>query len=208
MSEREHLQRLFGTEVAARLMKAPGGWRDLSIDELRAMDLGSALNKIRSLQALVQSGFPEIRLGSIASPDDIGRIYGHRLGGLVTEVMLAIAVDGRNRVRAEIEIARGGRHSLAVTPADVLRPVIRAGASAFILIHNHPSGNPEPSLEDVQMTAALSAAAAIVSVPLLDHVVVADGNGGFVSMLETGLLTLKENDHERSEIGSIAAEGQ
>jgi hypothetical protein len=125
MSERKHLQRLFGTLAAARLMKAPGGWRDLSIDELRAMDLGSALSKIRSLQALVQSGFPEIRLGTIASPDDIGRIYGQRLGTLVHEVMLAVAVDGRNRVRAEIEIARGGRHALALTAADVLRPLIR-----------------------------------------------------------------------------------
>lgn len=75
------------------------------------------------------------------------------------EVMYVLALDGRNRVLAMSEVARGGLHSLSVSARDLLRPLIALGASAFVLVHNHPSGNPEPSPDDIRMTAAVKLAA-------------------------------------------------
>ena len=105
--------------------------------------------------------------------DQVGVVYWRRLGGLSAKVMIAAALDGRNNLIGEIEVARGGRHGMALTPADVLRPMIRVSAAGFILLHNHPSGSTEPSPDDVAMTTALDAAAVIVGLQLLEHVIIA-----------------------------------
>jgi DNA repair protein RadC len=64
-------------------------------------------------------------------------------------------------------------HGCALRPADVLRPAVEDAASGIVLVHNHPSGDPTPSLADVQMTRALAAACQILGLRLLDHVIVA-----------------------------------
>jgi DNA repair protein RadC len=127
-------------------------------------------------------------LGKMADVETVVGVYGPRLAGLEYEVVIAIALDGQNRLLAEFEVARGGKHGAALTPADVLRPVIRAGASALLLLHNHPSGDPTPSREDCQLTRALRSAATVVGIPLLDHIIVAARYGGHVSFLQLGLL--------------------
>jgi DNA repair protein RadC len=83
-------------------------------------------------------------------------------------------------------VAQGGLHGCALTPGDVLRPAVRDGGSAFVLVHNHPSGDPFPSREDVAMTRLVAAAGELLGVPLLDHVIVA--RGGESSLLELGAL--------------------
>jgi len=103
-----------------------------------------------------------------------------RLGYLDHEELWLLALDGRGHVRAVRCVAKGGLHGLGVRPADPLRLALRAAASGFVLVHNHPSGDPSPSREDVVFTQRVAAAAAVVGVPLLDHVVVAAG--GFASV--------------------------
>jgi DNA repair protein RadC len=83
-------------------------------------------------------------------------------------------------------VAAGGLHGLSVSARDPLRVALREGASAFILVHNHPSGDPTPSLEDVEFTDRIARAADIVATPLIDHVIV--GRGVCVSMLEQHLV--------------------
>jgi len=95
-----------------------------------------------------------------------------RIGHLEHEEMWLAALDGRNRVRALRRLAMGGLHGCALGTRDVLRVALREGASAFVLAHNHPSGDPTPSREDVALTATVLAAAELVGVPLVDHVVV------------------------------------
>jgi DNA repair protein RadC len=109
-----------------------------------------------------------------------------RLTFLEVEEVWLLTLNGTNRLQGEHRIARGGLHGCALTPRDVLRPALRDGASAIVLVHNHPSGDPEPSPEDVLMTRALRAAAGLVGLPLLDHVIVA--SRGAVSLLDAGLL--------------------
>ncbi len=186
-------------ELARALHEAPGGWRDLSAAEISfVVDEPSQRERLCALQRL---SIPHRTLHprQITTPGLVARIYSERWGDLMAERMVAIALDGRRHVLAEVEVARGGRHGMVVTAADVLRPMIRAGAAAFILTHNHPSGSAEPSPADVEMTTVLEAAADIIGVPLLDHVVVAGRGGGWCSMLELGLLNPKENPNERTE---------
>lgn len=210
-SELEALTLLLGDDELARaLHEAPGGWRDLSAAEITfVVDASEQRQRLLALQRLAR---PHRILDpqQVTTPAMVAAIYADKLGDLVTERMVAVALDGRRHVLAEVEVARGGRHGMVLTAADVLRPMIRAGAAAFILTHNHPSGSAEPSQADVEMTTVLEAAADIVGVPLLDHVVVAGRGGGWCSMLELGLLNTKENDErtQHTTPGQRAAESQ
>lgn len=109
-----------------------------------------------------------------------------RLGPLAHEEVWLLALDGRNGLRTAQRIAQGGLHGCALTPRDVLWPALRDAAAAIVLLHNHPSGDPTPSNEDVVMTRSLSRACEIVGIELLDHVVIA--RGGASSLRELGAL--------------------
>ncbi|MGH7330719.1 MAG: JAB domain-containing protein, partial [Polyangiaceae bacterium] len=109
-----------------------------------------------------------------------------RLVTLDHEELWALALDGRNRLRAARRIAAGGLHGMHVLPRDVLRAMVREAASTFVLVHNHPSGDDRPSEEDVGFTLRVVEAARALGTPLVDHVVI--GAPGYTSMLETGIL--------------------
>jgi DNA repair protein RadC len=103
----------------------------------------------------------------------VARWASARLGHLDHEQIWVLALDGRNGLRAARRVAEGGLHGCSITARDVLRPVIREAASAFVIVHNHPSGDPTPSPEDIELTEAIARAGAIVGTPLVDHVIVA-----------------------------------
>jgi DNA repair protein RadC len=109
-----------------------------------------------------------------------------RLAHLEHEEVWLLALDGQNGLKSARRIAQGGLHGCALTPPDVLRPALRDCASGIVLVHNHPSGDPTPSSEDVEMTRAVMVAGDVVGLPLLDHVVVA--TGGATSLLQLGVL--------------------
>ncbi len=95
-----------------------------------------------------------------------------RLAALAHEELWMLGLDGRGHLRGARCIARGGLHGAAVRASDPLRAALRVDASAFVLVHNHPSGDPTPSREDVVLTAQVAAAGQVAGVVLLDHVVV------------------------------------
>jgi DNA repair protein RadC len=107
-----------------------------------------------------------------------------RIAGLVQEVFVVLALDVRNVVLEEIEVARGCLTGVEVHPREVFRPLIRCAAASAIVAHNHPSGDPRPSPEDVALTARLRNVGELVGIPLLDHVIVTAG--GFESMADRG----------------------
>jgi DNA repair protein RadC len=113
-----------------------------------------------------------------------------RLATLDHEELWLLALDGHHGLRAARRVASGGLHGLHVGARDALRIALREGASAFVLVHNHPSGDPAPSHEDVAFTHTVERAAAVVGTPLLDHVVIARRRA--MSMLEAGMLAPKE----------------
>jgi DNA repair protein RadC len=86
-----------------------------------------------------------------------------------------LALDGQNRPVGAFCVARGGVGGAGLLPADVFRPLVACNARAFIMAHNHPSGDPSPSRDDFAMTQALMQAGAVLGVQLLDHLVLGEG---------------------------------
>jgi DNA repair protein RadC len=122
-------------------------------------------------RALAASASPICRVYLTAMPSSHGHVRGWAT--LDHEELWLLLLDGRNGLRAARRVASGGIHGLHVSVRDVLRIALREAASAFILVHNHPSGDPTPSGEDQTFTAAVTEGANLVGCPLLDHVIVA-----------------------------------
>jgi len=97
-------------------------------------------------------------------------------------VFVVVALDVRNVVLDVIEVARGCLTGVEVHPREVFRPLIRQAAAAAVVAHNHPSGDPTPSDEDLTLTQRLREVGELVGIPLLDHIVV--GDRGFRSIRE------------------------
>jgi DNA repair protein RadC len=123
---------------------------------------------------------------SFASSAEVARWARLRLAALDHEQVWVLALDGRNGLRAARRVAQGGLHGCSVHPRDVLRAAVREAASAFVLVHNHPSGDPAPSAEDVELTNMVARAASVLGTPLVDHVIVA--SGGHASLLDMGVI--------------------
>jgi DNA repair protein RadC len=109
----------------------------------------------------------------VSGPRDAASIAAALLEGEEQEVFLAFPLDIKNRVLGYVEVARGSIDSVGVDPRMVFRTAVLLGASAVIVVHNHPSGDPTPSAEDVALTERLVDAGRILGIPVLDHVIVA-----------------------------------
>lgn len=184
------------TLVATALLEAFGGLAGLSRAGPHALAAhpGVGLAKAVRVAAGIELGRRVAeRAGRprepLCSSREVAAFLDAKLAPLVHEEMWVLALDGRNGLRASRRVAQGGLHGCSVAARDILRVAIADGASAIVLAHNHPSGDPTPSIEDVAMTRAVAEAAAVVGVPLVDHVVVA-GGGRYASMLDLGLVDL------------------
>jgi len=123
----------------------------------------------------------------IDSPGAVVDYVGPKLGLEAQESFWALSLDARGRALALRCVARGTLTACLVHPREVFAPALRCRAHALVVVHNHPSGDPEPSLEDRQLTARLEDAGQLLGIPLVDHVVVA--RGGFRSLCGAGPTT-------------------
>ena len=123
----------------------------------------------------------------LSDPSSVRSYLTARLAGETQEVMGGLLLDAKNRLIADAPIFRGTVSHAAVAPAPLFRQAILAGAAGVILYHNHPSGDPEPSPEDVATTKRFVAAGREIGIEVKDHVVV--GRGRWVSFHERGFLT-------------------
>lgn len=127
--------------------------------------------RLAALWELAERWFPDDR-PTVTSPREAVLL----LGGLrlaAREQVWVLTLDARHRPIGCETVAVGSLNSSRLVPRDVLAPVLRAGAAAFVVAHNHPSGDCSPSRADRMVTQALRNAAALVGVPMLDHIVVA-----------------------------------
>lgn len=123
---------------------------------------------------------------ALTDPAAAGRYFAQRLRALPREVFAALYLDARHRSLGFEELFQGSIDGAEVHPRVLVERVLAHGASAVIIGHNHPSGNPEPSAADRAVTARLKQALALVDVRLLDHFVI--GDGAPVSMAARGLV--------------------
>ena len=199
LSTRELLAILLGTgyashsalDVAERL--AAGGLRDLagrSLAELeREPGVGPA--KAARLLAALELGArvasePRPASVSFKIPADAGRYLLPRYGSRPVEVFGTLALDVRHRLKRETVVSVGCLTSSLVHPREVFQEAVAARAAALIVFHNHPSGDAEPSSEDVALTRRLAAAGTLMGIEVLDHLIV--GAAGWVSLKERGVL--------------------
>ncbi|HKL49217.1 MAG TPA: DNA repair protein RadC [Desulfuromonadales bacterium] len=120
-----------------------------------------------------------------ASPVEVFRHFHPRLCDHKKESFIALLLDSKNRLIREVTISVGSLTASIVHPREVFGPVIRESAAAVLFVHNHPSGDPTPSSEDIEITTRLRDAGTLMGVRVLDHIII--GREKFVSLAERGV---------------------
>jgi DNA repair protein RadC len=163
------------SEDASVLQRTPGIGPAKSASLVAAREIGRRL-ATRRLE-------PGTR---IQGPADVQGHYFEELRDCPHERFLALLLDGRHRVMGDVLISQGTLTASLVHPREVFRPAIQRCAAALVLVHNHPSGDPEPSAEDRQVTDRLARAGELIGIRVVDHVIVAER--GFHSFADAGVL--------------------
>ena len=122
----------------------------------------------------------------VQTPEAAVQSIQSKLKGLKKEHFYILCLDTRNRVNTKKQVSQGNLDSSIVHPREVFKDAISALASSVIFVHNHPSGDLEPSSEDIQLTKRLVEAGELLGIPVLDHIIV--GDGGFTSMKSRNLI--------------------
>jgi DNA repair protein RadC len=99
-----------------------------------------------------------------------------------------VLLDAQNRYRMHFEASVGTQTASLVHPRETLGPALREGAVSVVLVHNHPSGDPTPSREDVRLTRQLIDAGTLLDIRIHDHIIVGNGTGAWVSLAQKGLI--------------------
>ena len=123
---------------------------------------------------------------AFSTADSVYSYFHPRLQNLEKEVFYCAMLDVKNRLIKDSRISEGTLTSSIVHPREAFREAIKEAAASVIFIHNHPSGDPAPSREDVSITERLQSAGETVGIKVLDHIIIGDGH--FTSMLEKGYL--------------------
>ncbi len=123
---------------------------------------------------------------SIKSPEDGYNLFKQFLGELDREYFVILCLNVKNQPTAINVCHIGNLNSSIVHPREVMKAAILSNAASIILLHNHPSGNPTPSNEDIEVTKRLMEAGDIIGIDVLDHLVV--GEDRFVSLKEKGYM--------------------
>ncbi len=178
--------------VGQRLLNKFGGLIGLHRapfeDLVEQHGLGEA--KASQIKAAIELGrrltleSPEERL-AINSPADAAALVQYEMSALEQEHLRVILLDRRNRVMETAEVYKGSVSSSQIRIGEVFREAVRKNASALVVIHNHPSGDPTPSPDDVAVTRAIVQAGKLLDVEVLDHLVI--GQGKWISLKERGL---------------------
>src|SRR5574341_2470208 len=179
-------------QVGQRLLQQFGGLGGLHrapFEELvHQHGLGEA--KASQIKAAIELGrrltleAPEER-PTINSPADAAALVTYEMSALEQEHLRVILLDRRNRVLETVEVYKGSVNSSQIRVGEIFKEAVRKNASALVVVHNHPSGDPTPSPDDVAVTRAIVQAGKLLDIDVLDHLVI--GQGRFVSLKERGL---------------------
>lgn len=195
------------TELARELLRRYKGLADLSkadFEELRGLKIkGLGKVKCMELAAALELGrraarhqqLPCENAPPIREPESVCRILSPLARNLQQEIFWALLLDVKNRLIGQpIETTRGLLDTSPVHPREVFSKAVRYGAASVILAHNHPSGDPTPSKEDIDITRRLIEAARILGIRVVDHVIVGKptpSSPGFVSLREKNLVAFE-----------------
>ena len=150
------------------------------IGEAKAAVIKAAIDLGRRLASQSTKDRPVIH-----SPEDAADLVQYEMSALDQEQLRVITLNTRNHVLAVKTIYQGSLNSSQVRVGELFRPAIRENAAAIIIIHNHPSGDPSPSPDDIAITKAIISAGKLLDIQVLDHLII--GQGRFISLNRRGL---------------------
>jgi len=168
------LSGLAGRDVA-ELMRVRG------VGRAKAVRLVAAFELTRRLRSRSPDG--KVSLGS---PERVFAHFGPLMEDLQKEVFRVVLLDSQNGLLKDVGVSEGTLSASLVHPREVFKPAILESAASLILLHNHPSGDPTPSREDLRLTRQLAECARLLDLRIHDHVVI--GKGRFVSLAQRGVL--------------------
>ena len=180
-------------ELAARLIASdPSGILHIgsaSPEELCSID-GIGPAKASVLIAAAELGrrmmtTPRNRRVSASSPDEVAALFMEEMRYLKKEHFKVLLLNVRNEIISTEDVSIGSISSSDAHPREVFSGAVRRGAANIILVHNHPSGNPDPSESDIRLTGRLDQAGKIMGIQVLDHIII--GDGIYVSMKSEGI---------------------
>ena len=179
--------------TAQRLLSQFGDLKNMavaSVEELsKVKGIGLAkASQIKAAFELARRMDDHVRGGDkplVKTPEEVASVVKSRLRGKMKEYFLVLSLDTRSQLIKVSEVSVGSLDTSVVHPREVFKEAISASASSVILVHNHPSGDPQPSEDDVMLTRRLVQAGQLVGIGVLDHVVM--GEERFVSLKREGL---------------------
>ena len=178
--------------LATRVLSRAGGLSGLArvtyddlclekgVSDAKACQVLAALELGRRVASLAPDDRP-----SIGTPSDFARLFMAEMAALDREHLRVVLLNTKNQVIGVEELYSGSVNSALVRPAEVFASAVRRNCPAIAVVHNHPSGDPAPSPEDVEITRQIYEAGRLLDVELVDHVIIAQGQ--FVSLRERGL---------------------
>lgn len=154
--------------------------QDISLDEFKEIQ---GIGKVKAIQmkAICEltkriSRPVDYAKVKIKNTKDIAKIFIDEMKYEKRELVKLVLLNTKNIILKIVDISFGGTSSAIVEPKEILAEAVKIGAPKIILIHNHPSGDPEPSLADFEITTRLEKASNLLGIELLDHIVIGDGN--------------------------------
>ena len=180
-------------DLARYLLSEFGGFRGLdekSISEICQVN-GIGHAKAAQIKAAIELGkrlfLEEVKTKEkVESSDDVYRIVHPHLRNLGKEVFKILMLTTRNTIIEEKTIFEGSLTESVVSPREVIKEAVNHAAASVVFVHNHPSGNPEPSEEDKRVTRTLKSACEVVGINVLDHIII--GHKGYYSFADSGLI--------------------
>jgi len=179
--------------TAQRLLSQFGNLKGIagaSVEELsqvrgiglaKAAQIKAAFELANRLEGYSEAGDKPL----IKTPEDVASLVKSRLKGKKKEHFLALLLDTRNQLIKAAEISIGSLDTSVVHPREVFKEAIAASAASVIFVHNHPSGDPEASEDDIKLTKRLAEAGEIVGIDVLDHIIIGDKK--YLSLKREGL---------------------
>lgn len=177
-----------GRELLERFGSLGGVLREPPSSLVRVRGVGRSLAaRIRAAREIGKRLWAQERVAPrlyLAGPEDVADLFLAEMSTLDREHFRAILLDTKNRILGLRTISIGSLNSSVVHAREVFKAAVHESAQAIVLVHNHPSGSPEPSPEDLAVTGRLAEAGRILGIEVVDHVIL--GSQGFISLKELG----------------------
>lgn len=179
-------------ELSYRIIHSVGGLNGLfkasakELMEVKGVKEAKATQILAVCELYKRFKISELVQAKISKPSDIADLVLDELRMLKQEVLILVTLDTKNKVISKKEIFKGGLNSSLIHPREIFKEAVKDSAASIIICHNHPSGDPTPSRDDINITTRLKECGKIMGIELLDHLIIGDNR--FISLKERDIL--------------------